>query len=232
MRKRSRWNDDGVLKEILLSTRNVILIGGPDAGKTNFVGGLWLALQTGRGALVAEGLPERIEYVEQIVAHLHQGGFAPRTDKNAESSDSRVILPLAVRGLEGGEPLELVVPDVSGEMWRNAVETNELAQEWMDQLECADAAIVFARVRSELNVNPPDWVTAARLMEHQGEDAEAHRMPTQVMLCEFLRFLEAKLSLRSSGPRARVAVVVTAWDLLDSERSSAGPRAYLGVCRI
>ena len=49
----------------------------------------------------------------------------------------------------------------------------------------------------------------------------------QVMLCEFLRFLELKLPNRTTGRKPRIAVIVTAWDLLDKERSAAGPRAYL-----
>ena len=210
-----------------MSAHSVVLIGGPDTGKTNFIGGLWLALQTKGSALIAARLPDRIDYVEDIVAHLHQGRFAPRTDRNMDASDSRVTLPLAVRDSNDQERLELVVPDVSGEIWKNAAETNELPREWMDQLERGDAAMVFVRVRSELNVNPPDWVTAARLMAHQGDIAEIDSMPTQVMLCEFMRFLREIFAVRKASRRRRVAVVVTAWDLLDTERSAAGPLAYI-----
>ena len=64
-------------------------------------------------------------------------------------------------------------------------------------------------------------------MECQGDNAQPGEMPTQVMLCELLRFLELKLPDRTTGRKPRIAVIVTAWDLLDKERSAAGPRAYL-----
>ena len=210
-----------------MTNRSIVLIGGPDTGKTNYIGRLWLAVQDGESTLVTRGLPNRIDYVEQLVAHLHKGRFAPRTDKNLEAVSGKVVLPLAADPRRGGLASELVIPDVSGEIWKNAVETRELAPEWMQQLEDAFGAMVFVRVLSKLNVDPLDWVADAKLMAHQGSAAQPSKMPTQVMLCEFIRFVEEKLHRDLHTPKPRVAVVVTAWDLLDSERSSAGPAAYI-----
>ena len=210
-----------------MSARSVVLIGGPDTGKTNFIGRLWIALRTGGGALNASGTPDEIEYVEDVVESLYQGRFAPRTDKNLEADKVSVTIPLGLDESHDEALAELVIPDISGEVWKNAVETNELAPERMAQLEGAVGALLFVRVMSRLNVNPLDWVTAAELMAHQRDDAQSAEMPTQVMLCEFLRFLELKVSDRSTDRKPRLAVIVTAWDLLDDDRSAAGPEAYL-----
>ena len=219
--------DAGFCGRNLLSTSSVILIGGPDTGKTNFIGRLWIALRTGEGALTASEVPDEIEYVEEIVAYLHQGDFALRTDKNRRADRLSVTLPLSLNGSRKEEIAELVIPDISGEVWKKAAETNDLAQGWMARLEGAVGALLFVRVLSPLNVAPLDWVTAARLMKHQGDDAQQDKMPTQVMLCEFLRFLELKLPDHPPGRKPRIAVIVTAWDLLDEERAAAGPQAYL-----
>ena len=210
-----------------MSTRSAILIGGPDTGKTNFIGRLWLALRTDGAALAASGTPDEIQYVEEIVAHLHQGRFAPRTDQNLEADQGSVIIPLGLDESHEEKIAELVIPDISGEIWKKAVETSELVPEWMARLEDAAGALLFVRVSSSLNENPLDWVTSVKLMEHQGDDTQSDKMPTQVMLCEFLRFLELKLPDRPTGRKPRIAVIITAWDLLDQERSAAGPRAYL-----
>ena len=210
-----------------MTTRSIILIGGPDTGKTNFIARLWVALQTRSGALTPSGTPDKIKYVEDAVGYLHQGSFAPRTDQNLEADQGSITIPL---GLD--EPLEeeiakLIIPDISGEIWKKAVETTEFTPERMAQLEDAVGALLFVRVLSPLNVDPPDWVNAAKLMEYQGGDAQLDKMPTQVILCEFLRFLELKLPDRTAGRKPRIAVIITAWDLLDNDRSVAGPRAYL-----
>ena len=210
-----------------MSTRSVILIGGPDTGKTNFIGRLWIALRTDGGALTASGTPDEIKYVEDAVDYLHQGSFAPRTDRNLGADQGSVTIPLGLVESREEKIAELVVPDISGEVWEKAVETNELAPEWMARLEDAAGALLFVRVQSSLNVNPLDWVTSAELMGYQGDATQPNKMPTQVMLCEFLRFLELKLPDHPTGRKPRIAVTVTAWDLLDKDRSDAGPRAYL-----
>ena len=209
-----------------MSTKNVVLIGGPETGKTNFIGRLWIALQSKSGALVASEIPEQIGYVEQVVEYLQAGEFAPRTNQN-DVGDGRLIIPIGWDGSTGAEVSELVVPDVSGEIWKKAVETRELAPEWMSQLETAVGALIFVRALSPLNVNPPDWVTSAELMSYQGDSARPDQMPTQVMLCEFLRFLELKMVARSVDQKPRIAVIITAWDVLNKERTSAGPQVYL-----
>ena len=210
-----------------MTTASIVLVGGPDTGKTNFIGRLWLALRNGESTLRLGGTPDEIKYVEDAVGHLHRGQFAPRTDQNVAAKQSSITIPLARRNAaEGDDRQELVVPDVSGEIWKAAVETRELSRERMKQLEDAAGAVVFVRVLSRLNVSPPDWVNSAALMQLQ-EDADVGEMPTQVMLCEFVRFLELKLRAGMNGRKPRVAVVVTAWDLLDAERGAVAPRAYL-----
>lgn len=216
-----------------MKRHSIILVGGPDSGKTNYLGRLWAALRAAKGRLVAPEAPSDIKYVEEALAHLLQGEFAPRSDTNVEDSRRNFAVPLALAEAPKTPVLDIVVPDVSGELWRGAVENNEIAPEWMKELKQASGAILFVRVLSDLNVSPPDWVAAERLMRMPilarlapAADAEP-QMPTQVALCELLRFLSITLKPGPKNRRPRVAVVVTAWDLLDKQRAKAGPTAYL-----
>jgi hypothetical protein len=168
-------------------------------------------------------MPRNIDYVESICENLLRGDFAGRTDKNLERQDFCVPLNIA----EGAEPTELIVPDFTGELWRDAVKNGEISREWLDQLENAHGALLFVRVHSPLNVQPLDWVTARDILRFVGEGNEEVELPTQVILCELLRLLQERLSQRLDGGKPRVAVVVTAWDLLDAEAQQAGPLAYL-----
>jgi len=58
-------------------------------------------------------------------------------------------------------------------------------------------------------------------------NAEDQGLPTQVMLCELLRFLETSLSKRPDGQPPRVSIVVSAWDIIDQEKFVMGPKAWL-----
>ncbi|MES2950473.1 MAG: hypothetical protein V4858_18165 [Pseudomonadota bacterium] len=250
--------------------RSIVLLGGPDSGKTNYIGRLWPSFKKRKGVLRADRLPDDIAYVDAAVEHLMQGSFAPRSDRNLEVG--RADFSISVRGSHGeGELTELMMPDISGELWTRMVATFEISQEWLDVLKEAQGAVVFVRACSDQIVQPLDWVTARnilRLDTLQDEPVPAGTveanndfnavagagaptakvegraeslngagavlelpsepdLPTQVLLCELLRYLEFCLSDRVDGGNPHVAIVVTAWDLLDAKTRAAGPMAYL-----
>ena len=204
--------------------QSIMLIGAPDTGKTNYLARLWEALRSRTGSLKLVSAPE-IKYVEDALAHLLQGEFAPRSEKNIEESRRDFAITVS---LPTGSPVELVVPDVTGELWKDAVTTLELPEEWMNQLSSSMGALLFVRVLSDQNVAPLDWVTSYRLLRHVGTNGEDQTaLPTQVLLIELFRFLELKLRRRPDGSPARVSIVVTAWDRLDAEMGAKSPSAYL-----
>ena len=252
-----------------MTRRSIVLLGGPDSGKTNYIGRLWPSFKKRRGVLRAERLPDDIAYVDGAVEHLMQGSFAPRSDRNLEVG--RADFSISVRGANGeGNLTELMVPDISGELWTRTVATFEISQEWLDVLNEAEGAIVFVRAHSDQIVQPLDWVTARNILRLDAEDDESVAeaateggnelmvaveadvppadgeqplsgeeavdvvelpsepdLPTQVLLCELLRYLNLCLADRVDGGRPHVAVVVAAWDLLDAEIRAGGPLAYL-----
>lgn len=201
----------------------VLLMGLPDSGKTNFLARTWIALTEKGCAVRPHGTPDDITYVESLVLHLLQGQFAPRSNQNEEPRP----FVLEVTDPSSGKVMPLMVPDVRGELWKAAVLNSELPKEWMDRLHSSSAVLLLLRVHSRDVVRPLDWVATKRSMEHQPSDpADAADTPTQVMLCELLRFLEIALA-RKSGVAPRVAVLVTAWDLLSPEEQAEGPERYI-----
>lgn len=203
-------------------TRSVVLLGGPDSGKTNYVGRLWQALDECKWRLEAAQQPKDIKFVLDVADHLFSGNFAPRS----QHTDARRDFEVVVTDRSGGEEAAIVIPDISGELWRNAVLDCEIAPDWMEELRRADGALLFVRVGSDQDVRPLDWVTSKRLLAKLGGNDEPG-LPTQVMLCELIRFLEVTLAKRTDGSRPRLSVVVSAWDLVDAQEFAQGPKAYL-----
>jgi hypothetical protein len=278
-----------------MSTGSIILVGGPASGKTNYIARLWLSFKARKGQLRAPKLPTNIEYVNDAVQHLLDRKFAPRTERNMDESGRRDFI-VKVQGNEGtGPEREINVPDITGELWRRAIDSYELPQEWMDALKASSSAILFVRAHSKLNLQPMDWVTARdHLNEHSDEDDDEEEddeygedededgnpisisvaapvdmtdavtqtadqqieslddtmdafrpkphtqegetdevvikkagLPAQVGFCELFRYLTLTLAERPDGARPRLAVIVTAWDMLDPEAKAAGPMRYL-----
>jgi hypothetical protein len=205
--------------------RSIMLIGQPDSGKTNYLARVWESLRAESGLLKLVDATD-IQYLEAVIAHLLQGEYAPRSDKNIEESQQDITL--VVRQNTSDEDVDLLVPDVTGELWRGAVSNSDLPQEWMTRLENSDGALLFLRVGSEENHQPIDWVTARRLMALVGNDVKKESvLPTQVLYSELLRFLQLKLTSSRVGRARRVAVVVSAWDRLDPEQRESTPLEYL-----
>lgn len=203
-------------------SRSVVLLGGPDSGKTNYVGRAWPALDAKTGRLQVAQQPIDITFVLEVTDHLNSGHFAPRS----EYADARRDFEVVVSEEKGGAETAIVIPDISGELWLRAVEDSEIGVDWMDELRRADGALLFVRVGSDQDVRPLDWVTSKRMMAKLGTPDDPG-LPTQVMLCELLRFLEVSLVPRPDGSRPRVAIVVSAWDLVDAGTFDKGPNAYL-----
>lgn len=206
-----------------MTARSIVVVGGPDSGKTNFIGRLWRALEAKMGAYESAAVPDDIGFVLDTADHLFHGHFAPRSQREAGRRDFQI----AVKPRGGSAQTQIVIPDIHGELWQTAVKQSELSPDWMAELQRADGALLFVRVQSDLNIRPLDWVNSKRLIAKVGADPNRDKLPTQVMLCELLRFLELKLSRRSDGEAARVAVMVSAWDLVDRETAAAGPEAYI-----
>ncbi|ESZ35912.1 MULTISPECIES: hypothetical protein [unclassified Mesorhizobium] len=206
-----------------MSARSIILIGGPDSGKTNYVGRLWPALDAKTGSLVAAEQPQEIGFVLDTAEHLFQGHFAPRSEHAEERRDFKVV----VRPATGGDETSIIVPDISGELWRNAVLDSEISADWMEELRRADGALLFVRIGSDQDVRPLDWVTSRRLLAKLGQDEDRAKLPTQVMLCELIRYLEMTMAARPNGTKPRLSVVVSAWDRVDEMTFDLGPPAYL-----
>lgn len=204
-------------------SNSILLLGGPDSGKTNYVGRVWPALDAGGGRLHAARQPADIRFVLDVTDHLNSGSFAPRS----EHADDRRDFEVAVAAAKGGEETNIVIPDTSGELWLNAAGQGEVSIELMEEMRSASGALLFVRVQSELAVRPLDWVTSKKLLGKLG-NGDDRGLPTQVMLCELVRFLEATLASRPGGQRPRVSVVVSAWDLVDPKTFQLGPEAWLG----
>ena len=70
--------------------------------------------------------------MEEALAHLLQGSFAPRSEKNIEESRRDFTVTMATQ--DDAKRIAVAVPDVTGELWNDAVSSSELPEEWMNLL--------------------------------------------------------------------------------------------------
>jgi hypothetical protein len=215
-----------------MSSHTVVLLGGPDSGQTNYLVRLWRALKSRKAVLMAPRSPENIKYVESLIEYILRGQFVPHTDLNVDPAHQQLEIPIVKTAAPEDGEVTLEVPDVSGELWQRAIDHGEVPRAWMEALEVSRGALLFVRVDSKANVSAMDWVNNSELLRFLGKDVAPNpggvtpSVPTQVALCEMLRFLDQTL-VRTGDQKPRVSVMITAWDLLNEVTAAEGPEAYL-----
>ncbi|XIA63659.1 hypothetical protein ACFIOY_32050 [Bradyrhizobium sp. TZ2] len=104
--------------------RNVVIVGGVDAGKTNYLLRFWLAMRDRKHrALVPDGLPIDAEYLNLGVAEQLKGQFAGHTQRG-----TRTLCEIPVK--IGDHPAALVVPDGPGEDWQRLYVERRWPADW------------------------------------------------------------------------------------------------------
>lgn len=228
----------------------VLLIGGPDAGKSNFLFRLWIAIDGGSGVLVRDGLPSEVNYLREGAERLFEGEFAGHTSKEVHE---RVVVPVKRAAFATAAGGTLIVPDVPGEQVLAICRNRQWSQAWEELISRRCACLLFVRAGSDEVVAPLDWATCfekygaiiealkpveqtqaagalgdASPNQNQPDDERAAQLPTQVVLTEWLQFLRRAFTAVAGGSfRPRVGVVISAWDAVPIDQQPAGPVKYL-----
>ena len=211
--------------------RSVLLIGVQDAGKTNFLSRLWLALDEGNGALKKAGNPSDLEYLATGADYLLKGEFAPHT-----SRDVRDVTEIPVKHVTNGHEIfgTLVAPDLPGEQVLSVFRTRQWSSEWESRIVAGCSCLLFVRVDSKELVAPLDWVNCHHrfggpmtTLPPNASSSEV-KSPTQVVLVDWLQFLRKAFTDRVNGSyKPRVGIVVAAWDLAPNDQKQAGAAAWV-----
>ncbi|MEP7122659.1 MAG: hypothetical protein ABJE95_17175 [Byssovorax sp.] len=92
--------------------RLLAILGMSDAGKTTYLGRLWLGVHAQIGRLHAAGLPEVLRPLRDVSSYLLQGNYPPRTRRGEVTAFN---VPLRWAGAKEALPFTLAFTDYSGE---------------------------------------------------------------------------------------------------------------------
>lgn len=204
----------------------VLLIGGSDAGKSNFLFRFWLAIREKLNpALLPDGPPPVAEYLNQGAGKLLIGEFEIHTPHGTNE-----ICEIPV--LASGQKAIVVVPDRPGEDWARVYRERRIPDEWMERLGGETACLILVRAHSDNNQTPLDWFSVQRFNGNHGNLVGPARQevstPTQVVLVDWIQIISRTLRSGPNGTvRPKIGVVISAWDLLSDEEQKAGPTQYL-----
>ncbi len=204
-------------------SRSILLIGGPNTGKTHFGGQLLGRLQLEQGKLRLRSEPESIAPLEDVLRRLAQGLLA---DHTSVDTYEEIVLPIA---LPSGEQVDLVWPDYGGEQIRLMMHQRRVSDAWKERIRGSDSWLLFMRpsilhTYDDIFTRPLHELTAA-----EGNDPAPHEWTSQAFYIELLQLL---LYVRGLGTLTRatappLAIVLSCWDELDTEDRALPPPMLL-----
>jgi hypothetical protein len=202
---------------------NIIFVGGPGSGKSNYLFRTWIALERKQGQLISDGLPNELEYLHDGASVLLDGKFAPHTSK-----DTKTVCEIPILHRESPtSKSSLVVPDATGELWLDLYHKREWPVQWDKLVTEGCGFLLFICVGSSHNVAPLDWITCERSYG-SGAPPKPTGVPTQVLLVEWLQILASITKHKiGSSYMPRLSVVVSAWDRVSATRQQEAPQEYL-----
>jgi hypothetical protein len=202
---------------------NIIFVGGPGSGKSNYLFRTWIALERKKDRLISNGLPDELQYLHSGASVLLDGKFAPHTSKDTQPVCE---IPIVHRQ-DPSSKSTLVVPDATGELWLDLYEKREWPTRWDRLVTSKCGFLIFVCVGSPHNIVPLDWITCERTYG-SGIAPAPTGVPTQVMLVDWIQILRAISSAKlGSNYMPRLSVVISAWDRVPLDRQQEGPQQYL-----
>lgn len=209
---------------------NLLFVGLPKSGKTTYLAALWHVLEDQSSAtkLRRKQLSGDRAYLNLIVKEWRACAPVPRT--TLQTFDTTVVLHLEGDGF--GE-FTLSVPDLGGEAFEQQLEHRKVSAAHAALFREANGVLLFVHpdVKKGTQISDQDQITASIGGATESEsEANGHAevpvpwkvemLPTQAKLVELLQFL-----LELVDQRLRVAVVVSAWDLVADVGQT--PREYV-----
>ena len=221
-------------------TKN-LLVGLPESGKSTFIAALWEVIRSFvvPGALHFVSLDGDDEYLNQIHQAWLRGEPMERTKVK---SAIPVSIKLRNTTSKNEEVTELILPDLDGELIKRQWTRGEITLDYDTHLQEAAGVLFFVSARNlrEGNILDPaneelaDVIGKAREERDNNETApkkkveplpfDPEKVPTQTMLIQLLQFILRRSQIRK---RWRIALIISAWDVVEEGRVTHSPEHWL-----
>jgi hypothetical protein len=137
-----------MLSEDNMKQPEIVLLGGPNSGKTHYAGQLYGRLKRRPGQLRLQenaGTPEDLSALEEVFASLEEGRAANHTSENTWAEICLSVVN------DQGVTFELRWPDYGGEQIRAVYKNRAVTDAWGNRLLSATAWMLLIRLDAEIS---------------------------------------------------------------------------------
>jgi hypothetical protein len=205
---------------------NILIIGGPNTGKTHFGGQLFGRLQHRSGRYKIVSLAENLTIFKEVLDRLNEGKAAGHTHVSANH-----VLELEIVNQEGVHS-RLSIPDYGGEQISAIVNTRKINSIWKEHLNKSDAWLLFIRpdqielLEDIVSRGIPDVETLNKRNNDQVQRVQLSTAAFYVELLQMLLFAK-KAGTQQRMTRPRITVALSCWDRISQQVGNAVPSLVL-----
>lgn len=190
----------------------ILIIGGPNAGKTHFGGQLFGRLNAKTEHFKITSLPDDITIFQEVLDNLNDGKSSGHTNV---SSHKRLKLEIESAS---GQKSEFSFPDYGGEQIKTIVNSRRVDKTWAEQIDRSSSWMLFIRV-DELQVL--EDVVNRGLPEQQVLKKRTEKKDKMVFsnTAFYIELLQILLYVKKVGTKKRIfapklIVALSCWDKL------------------
>jgi hypothetical protein len=199
-----------------MKTPEILLLGGPNSGKTHYAGQLYGRLKRRPKKLKirsGDGSSTNLTALENVLASLEDGKAAEHTP--AEQYD-QILFPLKDND---DNKLDLYWPDYGGEQLKQLFEQRKVPSAWRERLETSEGWLLFIRISGETTY-PDALAKLASLPEERPQeslrletwDANAYWIELMQIICSV-----ADYGITSPQRKPPLAIILSCFDECNPE---------------
>ena len=192
-------------------SEHILIIGGPDVGKTHFGGQLYGRLQSRLGSYKITSPPENLMVFKEVLENLNEGRSAGHTNVSANE-----VLELDLADSEG-VATSLRFPDYGGEQVNTIVTDRRVNKAWADQMSISTTWMLFIRpdrlpvMEDIVNRGLPEQ----KVLEQRSTEETPMKLSVSAFYIELLQILlYAQKTLSGFADQPRLVVTLSCWDLI------------------
>lgn len=194
---------------------DLVVLGGPNSGKTHFAGQFYGRLQRRPGLLQIrreQGTPADITALEDVLHCLENGHAAEHT---SAGTSVKILLPLHD---EQGNSIDLYWPDYGGEQLQTVFDQRSVPEEWCSKLTKADGWVLLIRLKGEITYP----VELKELINRSGKEKNpVERKASWDANAYWVELLQLLLHVSGLGAverlkQPRLTVLLSCYDELDA----------------
>lgn len=208
-----------------MSHANQLLLGLPGTGKSTFLAALWYTAEGGSTQWELDQLGKNDEHLRMLSTTWLRCDAMGRSSQSGEAT-----VEMRFRDSRSNTTVIASFPDLAGETFEDQWVDRSCPKSYVEAAKRSNQILLFIhpnklrkgeRIEDFLQEaeDPPNGETGEAPIDEKPETRRPERDPTQVILVDLLQIL----SMPPIGHSfLRIAVIVSAWDLVESAQQQSG----------